>query len=94
MLSVLLTIIKTIIILGILVIIHEGGHFVMAKLCKIKVNEFSIGFGKSIYTKERKGTKYSIRMIPLRRICKYGRRRRGIRCRTAHLVKQAFGKNF
>ncbi|MDE5831327.1 MAG: site-2 protease family protein [Clostridia bacterium] len=30
--------------LGILVIIHEGGHFLLAKLCKIKVNEFSVRF--------------------------------------------------
>lgn len=64
--------------IGILVIIHEGGHFAIAKLCKIKVNEFSIGFGKKLISKEFKGTKYSVRLIPLRRICKYGRRRRAI----------------
>lgn len=72
MLGILIGIAKTIIILGVLVIIHEGGHFLMAKLCKIKVNEFAVGFGKSIFSKEIKGTKYSVRMIPLRRICKYG----------------------
>lgn len=70
-----MSIIKTIIMLGILVVIHEGGHFIVAKLCKIRVNEFSIGFGKCLFNKEIKGTKYSIRLIPLRWICKYGRGR-------------------
>lgn len=78
MLGVLITIIKTLIMLGILVIIHEGGHFFVAKLCKIQVNEFSVGFGKNIWSKTIKGTKYSVRMIPLRRLCKYGRRRRTV----------------
>lgn len=65
MIGIILTIIKTLILLGILVIIHEGGHFVVAKLCKVKVNEFSIGFGKVLWSKQRKETKYSIRLIPL-----------------------------
>lgn len=56
---------KIIILLGFLVIIHEGGHFVMAKLCKVQVNEFSIGFGPIIFEKEKKNTKYQIRLIPL-----------------------------
>lgn len=65
MLGVLIAIIKTLVMLGILVIIHEGGHFFVAKLCKIKVNEFSVGFGKSLWSKTVNGTKYSVRMIPL-----------------------------
>ena len=65
MLNILFAIVKTLILLGILVIIHEGGHFVVAKLCKIKVNEFSVGFGKTIWSKEYKNTKYSLRIIPL-----------------------------
>lgn len=64
-LGVILAIIKTILMLGILVIIHEGGHFIVAKLCKIKVNEFSVGFGKGLFSKTIKGTKYSVRLIPL-----------------------------
>lgn len=63
--TVLLGIIKTLILLGILVIIHEGGHFCIAKLCKVKVNEFSIGFGKALWSRQGKETKYSVRMIPL-----------------------------
>ncbi len=65
MFGILITIVKTIIMLGILVIIHEGGHFAVAKLCKIKVNEFSVGFGKCIWNKTYKDTKYSLRIIPL-----------------------------
>ena len=45
--------------------IHEGGHFVVAKICKIKVNEFAIGFGPTIWTKQGKETKYALRLIPL-----------------------------
>ncbi len=65
MVSVIIAIIKTLVLLGILVIIHEGGHFVVAKLCNIKVNEFSVGFGKTIWSKQGKETKYSLRLIPL-----------------------------
>ena len=60
-----LGIIKTIIMLGVLVVIHEGGHFLVAKLCKIKVNEFSVGFGKKLWSKKIGDTTYSIRIIPL-----------------------------
>lgn len=75
----ILTTLKIIIILGFLVFIHELGHFLVARLCKIKVNEFAIGFGPVIWKKETKNTKYAIRLIPLRRFCKYVRRRRTLR---------------
>lgn len=65
MFSVLITILKIIFILGFLVFIHEGGHFLVAKLCKIKVNEFAIGFGPTIWSKQGKETKYALRLIPL-----------------------------
>lgn len=61
----LIAIIKTLILLGILVTIHEGAHFLVAKLCKVRVNEFSIGFGKILWSKQGKETKYSLRLIPL-----------------------------
>ena len=41
----------------------------MAKLCKVKVNEFAIGFGRVIWQKQGKETKYSLRMIPLGGFC-------------------------
>ena len=61
--------IKIIVLLGFLIIIHELGHFLVAKLCKVKVNEFSIGFGPGIWKKQGKETKYSLRAIPLRWLC-------------------------
>ena len=54
---------KIIFLLGFLVLIHEGGHFLVAKLCKIYVKEFSIGFGPKIISWQGKETKYSIRCI-------------------------------
>ena len=65
MISIIINAIKIIFLLGFLVIIHEGGHFLVAKMCKVKVNEFSIGFGKVIWKKQGKETLYSVRMIPL-----------------------------
>ena len=65
MITFLINAIKIIIMLGFLVFIHEGGHFLVAKLCKVKVNEFAIGFGPTIFTKEKGGTKYALRLIPL-----------------------------
>ena len=63
--SFIITAIKIIVILGFLVLMHETGHFVVARLCKIKVKEFAIGFGPVIWKKETKDTKYAIRLIPL-----------------------------
>lgn len=61
---IIINIIKIAFLLGFLVTIHEGGHFLMAKLFKIKVEEFSIGFGPRIITKQGKETLYSISLIP------------------------------
>ena len=63
--TLILTIIKLIIVLGIVATIHEFGHFLFAKLFKMTVNEFSIGFGPKIVQKKYKGTVYSLRWIPL-----------------------------
>ena len=57
--------IKIIFLLGLLVFIHEGGHFIVAKLCNVKVNEFALGFGPTIWKKQGKETKYALRLIPL-----------------------------
>ncbi len=46
-----------------IIIIHEGGHFVAARLMKIKVNEFSIGMGPKIFSFTKGATKYSLRWI-------------------------------
>ena len=60
---------KIIFLLGFLILIHEGGHFFVARLCKVKVNEFAIGFGKVIWKKRGKETLYTLRMIPLGGFC-------------------------
>ena len=65
MLGFIIGAIKIIFILGFLIFIHEAGHFLIAKLCKIKVNEFAIGFGPTIWRKQGKETKYALRLIPL-----------------------------
>jgi RIP metalloprotease rseP len=61
----LISAIKIIFLLGFLILIHETGHFVVAKLCKVRVNEFAIGFGPTIWKKQGKETKYALRLIPL-----------------------------
>ena len=65
MISFLIAVVKIIILLGFLILIHEAGHFVVAKLCKVKVNEFAIGFGPAIWKKQGKETKYALRLVPL-----------------------------
>lgn len=65
MIGFIISAIKIIILLGFLITIHELGHFIVAKLCKVKVNEFAIGFGPIIFRKNGKETKYQIRLIPL-----------------------------
>ena len=69
MISFIINVIKIIFLLGFLISIHEGGHFIVAKLCKVKVKEFSIGFGKIIWQKQKKETKYTLRLIPLGGFC-------------------------
>ncbi|WP_286236822.1 sigma E protease regulator RseP [Neptuniibacter halophilus] len=60
------TLAATIVTLGILVTIHEWGHFYVARRCGVKVLRFSVGFGKAIYSwKDRQGTEYAIAAIPL-----------------------------
>lgn len=65
MISFLITALKIVFVLGFLILIHEAGHFFVARLCKVTVNEFSIGFGPVIWKKQTKQTKYTLRLIPL-----------------------------
>lgn len=64
LISVLLGFLKIVIILGTLITIHELGHFTVAKLCKVKVNKFSIGFGPKILKKQKGETEYTLRLFP------------------------------
>jgi regulator of sigma E protease len=62
--TLLLSVILGIIVLGILVFIHELGHFLAAKSCGIRVLAFSLGFGNPLFKKTIKGTEYRISAIP------------------------------
>ena len=61
----MLTILACIFVFGILVTVHEFGHFITAKLTGMRVEEFSIGFGPNIYQQQEGETLYSLRMLPL-----------------------------
>ena len=65
MIAFFINVVKIIFLLGLLVFIHEGGHFLIAKLCNVKVNEFALGFGPTVWKKQGKETKYALRLIPL-----------------------------
>ena len=58
-----------ILIFGILVAIHEFGHFITAKLCGVRVLEFSIGMGPQLLRKQGKETLYSLRLLPIGGFC-------------------------
>lgn len=60
----ILGIIKIIVLLGTLITIHELGHFLVARLFKVKVLKFAIGFGPKVFTKVSKDTEYTLRLIP------------------------------
>lgn len=61
----MLTILACVFVFGILVTVHEFGHFITAKLTGMKVEEFSIGFGPKIYQQQDGDTLYSLRALPL-----------------------------
>lgn len=56
-----------------MIIVHEWGHFIAGRICKIPIYEFSIGFGPRLFKKrnEKKGTDFSIRAIPLGGYCAF-----------------------
>ena len=60
-----MSIIITLLILGLIITLHEFGHFATAKYFKMPVSEFSIGMGPIIYSKKVEDTKYSLRAIPI-----------------------------
>ncbi len=63
-LDVLTVIGAIILVLLSVVLVHEGGHFVVAKLCGIRVDEFSVGFGPRLARKTVGETTYSLRVLP------------------------------
>jgi len=64
-LSFLAAIVELLIVLGLMVLIHEFGHFVVAKWCGVRIETFAIGFGKKVVGITRGGTSYQINALPL-----------------------------
>ena len=64
---IILYLLLTLLLLSVLVFLHEGGHFLVARLNNITVNEFSIGMGPKVfsYQSKKSGIKYSIRALPI-----------------------------
>lgn len=61
----IIPIIIAILFFGVIITIHEFGHFIFAKLFGVKVNEFAIGMGPTILKKQGKETKYALRLLPI-----------------------------
>jgi len=53
------------VVLGIMVLVHEFGHFAVAKLCGVRVEVFSVGFGKRLFGFRRGDTDYRLSLLPL-----------------------------
>ena len=62
-------IVVAILLFGLVVVVHEFGHFFFAKLFKVRVNEFSVGFGPAIFKKKKGDTLYSVRIVPFGGYC-------------------------
>ena len=62
-------ILAAILIFGVLIAVHEFGHFLAAKLCGVRVNEFSIGMGPLLWHRETEETQYSFRLLPIGGYC-------------------------
>ncbi len=63
------TVIAAILIFCILIFVHELGHFIAAKLLKIRVHEFAIGMGPKLFGKQKGETLYSVRAFPIGGFC-------------------------
>ena len=62
----MITLVAFLILLGVLVVIHEGGHFFVLRMCKVHVDRFSVGMGPVIYKKkDKKGTEFALSALPL-----------------------------
>lgn len=61
---IILSLIAFLLIFSVLIVVHEWGHFFTAQKCGVKVLEFSLGFGKKIWTKTHKGVEYALALVP------------------------------
>jgi regulator of sigma E protease len=63
--TLLITFLAAVFVFGLVIAIHESGHFMLAKWSGIQVNEFSIGMGPALVKKIWHGTQYSLRLLPI-----------------------------
>lgn len=69
---IVLYVLLAIVILLLMIVIHEFGHYLAGKILKFKINEFSVGFGPKIFSKKKKnGEVFSLRLIPLGGYCAF-----------------------
>ena len=63
----LLTIVTALLVFGFLIFIHEFGHYIFARIFKVKINEFSIGMGPKLvwYDSKKTGIRYALSMFPI-----------------------------
>ena len=64
-----MTLVYAVIMFCLLIFIHEFGHFIVAKFCGVKVNEFALGMGPAIFKKQKGETLYALRAIPIGGYC-------------------------
>jgi regulator of sigma E protease len=65
------TIVQLLLVLGLMVLVHEFGHFIVAKWCGVRVETFAIGFGKRLVGFRRGETEYQINLLPFGGYCKF-----------------------
>lgn len=67
----IISIVGALLVLSVIVFMHELGHFAVARMLGIKVEEFALGFGPKLISKVRNGIRYSIRAFPLGGFCMF-----------------------
>ena len=87
-------IIFAILIFSFIVFFHELGHFTLAKLNGIDVQEFAIGMGPTLFSKEYKGTVYAVHLLPIGGFCAMGEDDEETESPGNFNKKVCMGKNF
>lgn len=75
--SYVISLLAALLLLGILILVHELGHYTAGRILKFKINEFSVGFGPRLFGWTRKDIKYSLRALPLGGYCMFSGEQEG-----------------
>lgn len=65
----IMLIILSVFFLALIILVHEWGHFIAARIVGVRVNEFALGMGPKLWSKKKKDTLYSIRILPIGGFC-------------------------